>query len=334
MNQNRALKKRNALGVGVGAGLGVGLLGALALAMRFGWRHSFSRSKIPDAISPAIFATRVANTAAGEIVYHTSGNIGENPLVFLHGIFPGASSFEWSKIYPAFAHHHHVLVPDLIGFGESQRPYPAISATAQVDSLAQFLDATTGGHPVTIVASGLSANLALLLAASYPKKIVRLLFWMPLLAIQKMPVLAMHQRLACFPLLARIAYQKHLSAEPTIKDWLLNSGFSAEDPSLFEATTALTSMAQQYGSEHAFLAQSTAKYWRGMRSKLSLIQTPVTLLIKKESKHCAEDAFLNLRPFVTRFALEEIETTSSLAPLTDSRIVIEALGQILDTPFF
>ena len=42
-----------------GVGLGAGLLGAIALAARYGWRHTL-RGIIPDAISPAVFATRVA----------------------------------------------------------------------------------------------------------------------------------------------------------------------------------------------------------------------------------------------------------------------------------
>ena len=128
--------RRKALGVGLGAGL----LGAVALAVRYGWRNTL-RSIIPDAISPAVFATRVADTSAGEIVYHTADSqIPGQPLLFLHGVFPGASSFEWSKIYPLFAEEWRVLVPDLIGFGESQRPEPAPSAEEQVRFLAEFLD--------------------------------------------------------------------------------------------------------------------------------------------------------------------------------------------------
>ncbi len=108
-------KKKPALGVG----LGVGLMGAVFLAVRYGMQR-VARQPLPDIISPAIFATRVCQTTHGEIVYHTSG-AGE-PLVFLHGIYPGASSFEWSRVYPQFAVGHEVIAPDLIGFGESNGP--------------------------------------------------------------------------------------------------------------------------------------------------------------------------------------------------------------------
>lgn len=45
------------------------------------------------------------------------------PLVLLlHGIYAGASGYEWRKLAPLLAQRHRVLVPDLIGFGISDRP--------------------------------------------------------------------------------------------------------------------------------------------------------------------------------------------------------------------
>src|SRR5215207_10680786 len=68
----------------------------------------------------AIFATRVTETIFGEMIYHISGS--GDPVVFLHGIYLGASSYEWSKVYPHFTFGREVIVPDLIGFGESESP--------------------------------------------------------------------------------------------------------------------------------------------------------------------------------------------------------------------
>ena len=315
-------EKRSPLSIGVSAGLGVGLLGALALALRFGWKNP-RRCPLSDAISPAIFATRMMDTSSGEIVYHTSGN-GE-PLLFLHGVFPGASSFEWSKIYPHFAQHHLVLVPDLIGFGESQRPRPAITAEAQVRSLAEFLEATTLDRPATIIASGLSANLALLLAARYPHHVTRLLLWMPLLSLQKTFSGGYYHHLSWFPALARIVYGRQLSTEASIKQWLLRSGFSTENASLEEALTVLTSTAQQYGAEHAFLAQSSRSFWQKIPTRITTMNIPITLLVAQESERQTAEAIISLRPCATRFSINEVETVSSLAPLADPQPLITSI---------
>jgi pimeloyl-ACP methyl ester carboxylesterase len=46
-----------------------------------------------------------------------------DPLVLLlHGVYAGASGYEWRKLAPLLAGRHRVLVPDLIGFGISDRP--------------------------------------------------------------------------------------------------------------------------------------------------------------------------------------------------------------------
>ena len=83
-----------------GVSLGAGLLGAFVLTLRYALRPS-AKPKLPDSISPAIFATRIFYTSRGQVVYHESGQGG--PLVFVHGVYIGASSYEWSKVYPHFA---------------------------------------------------------------------------------------------------------------------------------------------------------------------------------------------------------------------------------------
>lgn len=317
----KSKKTPSSLSVSLGAGLGVGLIGALALAVRFGWRHPL-RKHIPDSISPAIFATRVLNTSSGEIVYHTSGN--GNPLLFLHGVFPGASSFEWSKIYPHFAATHHVIVPDLIGFGESQRPRPAISAEAQVQALAAFFRITSGS-PMTIIASGLSSNLALLFAARYPQYIARLLLWMPLLTFQKNFSTGPYHHLSWFPTLARIVYQRQWSMEASIKQWLVRSGFSPVDPFLEEVLSVLTSTAQQYGAEYAFLAQSSAPFWRYLSSKMTFMNTPVSLLATQDSERLITEAISTLCSYTSRFSINKVETRSPLAPFSDPQPLIASI---------
>ena len=42
--------------------------------------------------------------------------------MLLHGIYAGASSFEFRRIFDALATHFRVFAPDLPGFGLSARP--------------------------------------------------------------------------------------------------------------------------------------------------------------------------------------------------------------------
>jgi deoxyxylulose-5-phosphate synthase len=78
-------------------------------------------------------------------------------MVFLHDFFPGAASYEWSKVYPEFAGTHRVLAPDWIGFGESERPDRALRAEDYAQSLQEFVRATCGGRRPVLVGSGVGA---------------------------------------------------------------------------------------------------------------------------------------------------------------------------------
>ena len=321
--------KRKAIGVGLGAGL----LGAMALAFRYGWRNTL-RGIIPDAISPAVFATRVAETSVGEIVYHTADSQTPGaPLLFLHGVFPGASSFEWSKIYPRFVNNWRVLVPDLIGFGESQRPYPALTAEEQVRSLAEFLEVTSSKDPIVMVASGLSANIALLFASRYPEKTARVILWMPDVALGKANPSRGWHRLSWFPRMARLVYRYQLATESFLRAWLLRSGFAIDASGLDESLSVIVSTAQQYGAEHAFLAQSSRAYWRGLRTGLRNLSSPVSMLLALGSDKDSSAAINDLRPLVTRFAIVEVNAMGAIAPLAEPDMVAIAIERELSSQF-
>ncbi|MCX6959154.1 MAG: alpha/beta hydrolase [Verrucomicrobia bacterium] len=312
-----------------GVGLGAGLLGAIALAARYGWRRTL-RGIIPDAISPAVFATRVADTSAGEIVYHTADSqIPGAPLLFLHGVFPGASSFEWSRIYPRFAESWRVLVPDMVGFGESQRPNPASTAEEQVRSLAEFLDGTAPREAVVIIASGLSANIALLFASRHPERTVKVILWMPDVALGKANPSRDWHRLGWFPRMARLVYRHQLSTESFLRAWLLRSGFAAESPSLEESVSVISTTAQQYGAEHAFLAQSSKAYWRSLRTGLRNLTSPVSMLLAIGSDKDSSAAISDLRQLVSRFSIVEVSVQGSLAPLSEPDAVTAAIEREL-----
>jgi len=321
-------ERRKALGVGLGAGI----LGAVALALRYGWKESLRRI-IPDEISPAVFATRVADTSGGEIVYHTAEpSFPAPPLLFLHGVFPGASSFEWSRVYVRFAETHRVLVPDLVGFGESHRPSRPLAAEGQVRSLSEFLDGICPGTPAVVVASGLTANIALLLASRHPDKISRLLLWMPDIALGKANPSRGWHRLGWFPRLARLVYRRQLSTEAFLRSWLPRAGYPPEAPGFEETVSVLSSTAQQYGAEHAFLAICSRSYWKGLRTGLRSLSPDVTLLLAKGAGRDSQAPFTDLIPLLNRFSVAEIDSPGDLATLSRPGEVAAAIAAELLPP--
>jgi pimeloyl-ACP methyl ester carboxylesterase len=124
---------------------------------------------------PPGFGQKVINTSLGFMVYYTqtavpwiTSEIEDLPtLVFLHNFGGGASAYEWSKVYPAFATTHHIFSPDLIGWGESAHPVRDYQVKDYLSILAEFIRQTCP-TPVTVVASSLTAALTIRLAIAQP----------------------------------------------------------------------------------------------------------------------------------------------------------------------
>jgi len=258
-----------------GAGVGAGVLGALFLAIRYAVRP-VTKSRVPDTISPAIFRTKVLHTSLGQIVYHESGT--GPTLLFIHGVCPGASSYEWSKVYPEFTVSHRVLAPDLIGFGESARPDRNVSATDYAKALGEFLRGTCD-EPVTIIASGLGAGLSIQLASQHPEVVRKLILWMPTGLTELGDEVSMGRRLASMaPMLHRFMYRNYESSKAAIRAWIVARGFSDESKITEETVDVYTTCAQQYGAEHAIRNLYSGRLNVNLEQRLPMLSQPVTFI--------------------------------------------------------
>lgn len=100
----------------------------------------------------------------GEISYRVAGDEGAPAVVLVHGIYAGASSYEFRKNFATLAEDFRVYALDLLGCGSSEkpaRPYEPEDITAQVED---FVREVVGGgtgrrRRAHVVASSLSAAL-------------------------------------------------------------------------------------------------------------------------------------------------------------------------------
>jgi len=108
----------------------------------------------------------------GRVFYKTAGNTRNSlPLIFVHGVGPGASSFMWRKNFDPLADEFQTYALDLLGFGLSDKPAAAsYSADLYVQLIADFIREVSG-FPVNIVASSLGAAYAIRVADEYPELI-------------------------------------------------------------------------------------------------------------------------------------------------------------------
>ena len=305
-------------------GIGVGLLSGAAWLLRR--TASGTGEKIPEHISPAIFATRVVETRQGTIVYHTSG-AGE-PLVFLHGLAVGASSYEWSKIYPLFAHDYMVAAPDFIGFGESERPREALSVLEQVESLTSFLQATSQGQTAVIVASGVGCHAALLLAARHPERVRRLILFLPARLNTRAKLQALgFGNLGRLPFGNRTLYHNRVSQAAHLGACLQRAGL--EGAALEEAVGIVGRCARQYGAEHAILKLVRQRETFDATARLADVTCPVTVLWPGRAVDFPASEASAMCEAIPRASLEILAELGWSAPLASPASLEEAIRRWL-----
>lgn len=117
--------------------------------------HAFaSPSSDPINLTRYGFEKSMLDTPVGEIAVFEAGE-GE-PLLLLHGVGAGASSYLWSRIAPALAERYRVIAPDFVGWGESYRPERPVLFDDYVEQIRTIGDWI--GEPVKVVAQSLSSG--------------------------------------------------------------------------------------------------------------------------------------------------------------------------------
>jgi 2-hydroxymuconate-semialdehyde hydrolase/2-hydroxy-6-oxo-octa-2,4-dienoate hydrolase len=101
---------------------------------------------------------------------------GSGPSVLMmHGSGPGVSgTANWQYNIPVLAEKFHVLAPDIVGFGATERPTDIVySLRAWTDHVWAFLDAL-GIEKTAIVGNSLGGRIALQMATDRPERISRM----------------------------------------------------------------------------------------------------------------------------------------------------------------
>ena len=144
---------------------GAGLTGALAATNR-----ALSNAPLP---TNALGGTRRPWTWRGAEIFATEAGHGP-PVLLVHGIYAGASSYEYRKLFSLLARRRRVVAFDLIGCGLSDKPRIAYATELFVEQIADALERFGGDEPVTLVASSLGAAFAIRAAARASRRVERL----------------------------------------------------------------------------------------------------------------------------------------------------------------
>lgn len=102
----------------------------------------------------------------GEIHFQRLGD--GDPIVLLHSFGPGHDSEEWRAVAEYLAQKFKVIIPDLLGWGRSDKPRITYDGELYIGQVFDFLEDVVR-EPCTLVAAGLPAAYAIQAAADHPE---------------------------------------------------------------------------------------------------------------------------------------------------------------------
>src|ERR687893_2214890 len=112
------------------------------------------------------------------LTYQVAGKDGAPPLLLVHGVYAGASSYEFRRNFHELAKDFRVYALDLLGCGLSERPrrrYEPEDVAAQAEDFVR----EEIGDPAHLVASSLSAALVVPAAVRSPRLFQKLVLICP-----------------------------------------------------------------------------------------------------------------------------------------------------------
>ena len=131
-----------------------------------------------------------------KIRYLESGN-SKKTLVLLHGL--GASAERWTAVIPIFAEHFRVVVPDLIGFGYSDKPLTDYTLDFFSNFLEKFFIASNVDRPI-ILGSSLGGQISAEYTSTHPQNVEKLILTSPSGVMkQATPALDAYMMAAMYP---------------------------------------------------------------------------------------------------------------------------------------
>lgn len=256
-----------------------GGLGALAVARRL---------STPSAEAYSVFEGEQGRYAwtQGDIFYAVKGR-GE-PIVLVHGIYAGASSFEYRKVFNTLAERFRVYAFDLLGFGLSDRPPILYTPRLYAELVADFVRQVVGGvdNPVRVIASGLGAAFTIRAAAEHAGLFSRLVLVEPsgiedLAGDPEERPRQVGRWLLRTPILGQGIYRL-LTARPSLR-YLLHRRYGSRVDLSDDLLDYYTLMAHQPGARFALASFISGTLDTPIKSEYESLRLPILLLWGKNA---------------------------------------------------
>jgi pimeloyl-ACP methyl ester carboxylesterase len=244
----------------------------------------------------------------GRVFYKTAGqNNPGAPLIFIHGVGAGASSFMWRKNFDELAKDFRVYAFDLLGFGFSDKPAAApYAADLYVDLLTDLIR-EVAGYPANVVASSLGAAYAIRVADEHPELINALILNAPTGTdtLNRRPGMAgaAFYGLLQSPVLGTSFYNV-MASERSIRDYARDHLFYNHRRVTDRFVTNLYATSHQPGAQHAIAAFLSGYLNTDTRAPFARLTQPSVLVWGKQDATISLEQGRSLEALNPRARLE------------------------------
>lgn len=158
--------------------------------------------------------------------YGAKGNKSDDKsILLLHGL--GGSLERWSKIIPFFSNNYRLIIPDIVGFGYSDKPHVEYSIEFFIKFIENFIQALNIDD-LYVIGSSFGGLLALEFAIRFPNKVNKLVLLSPAGMMNRVtPTLNLYISAALYPTFYNVAtayyemvYDPRSVTEASIRDFI------------------------------------------------------------------------------------------------------------------
>ena len=244
----------------------------------------------------------------GRIFYKESGLTNSGlPIVFIHGVGAGFSSFMWRKNFDVLGNNFRVYALDLLGFGFSDKPAAApYSSPLYVELLSDFIRDVVG-QPANVVASSLGAAYAVQTAEEHPELVNAMILNAPAgyATLNTRPGMAgaAFYGLLQSPVLGTSFYNV-MASERSIRDYAQRTLFYDYKRVTDRLVAHLYATSHQPGAQHAIAAFLSGYLNVDMSAPFSQLDQPTVLVWGKQDLNAPATRAVELLQLNPRARLE------------------------------
>ena len=256
-------------------------------------------------------------------------------LVFIHGFGGGSSSYEWSKVYPAFATDCRIIAPDLPGWGSSDHPQRDYQVDDYQDAIAQLLK-NLAPQGAVVIASSLTAAILVRVAVEFPELIKAMILVAPsgLSDFDQDFRQGLLPQVLRLPVVDQVLYKNAIATAAGIQNFLAERQFANADLITPEMVAAYLASATQPNAAYAALSFVRGDLCFDLAEWMPQLTTPTVLLWGRQSQFTEVELgqrLAALSPDAVKFfeIVEEVGLTPQLErPEMAISLIRKALKQL------